>query len=152
MEDFKRKNVEEMKNMTRKFETKEKISWNRTEHLPWDGRHWCLSKACPSYCWVESQRLTPNQHTITVHYSSFVLRHPFLDEKMEVPHLPNWRNPVFKMYDGTTNSDEHLEFYTIQVSLFILDDAIIRRVFSTSLKDISLSWFTQLSPFSVDSC
>jgi len=35
-----------MKNLTRKFETKEKISWNKTEHLFWDGRHWCLSNAC----------------------------------------------------------------------------------------------------------
>jgi len=58
---------------------------------------------------------------------------------MEVPLLPNWRNPVFKMYDETTDLDEHLDFYTTQVGLFILDDAIIWRVFFTSLKGTSLS-------------
>jgi len=31
-----------MKNLTKKFGTEEKISWNSVEHLPWDGRHWRL--------------------------------------------------------------------------------------------------------------
>jgi len=43
------------------------------------------------------------------------------------------------MYDKTTDPDKHLNVYTTQVGLFTLDDAILCRVFPTSLKDTALS-------------
>ncbi|XP_020238557.1 uncharacterized protein LOC109817649 [Cajanus cajan] len=69
---------------------------------------------------------------------------------MEVP-LPNtWKPLNIDRYDGTTDPDEHIDAYVTQINLYTNDDAIMCRVFPTSLKGAALSWYTQLPPRSVD--
>jgi len=53
-------------------------------------------------------------------------------------------------YDGTMNPEEHISIYTTQISLYTWNDAILCRVFPTTLKGAALSWFTTLPPLSID--
>nr|KYP55415.1 hypothetical protein KK1_001627 [Cajanus cajan] len=70
---------------------------------------------------------------------------------METP-LPFGRKPFhLDRYDGTTDSDEHINLYTTQVNLYTNEDAILCRVFPTSLKGVALNWYTQLPAESIDS-
>nr|KYP31526.1 hypothetical protein KK1_048094 [Cajanus cajan] len=47
--------------------------------------------------------------------------------------------------------DEHIDLYTTQVNLYTNNDAILCRVFPTSLKGAALNWYTQLPAESIDS-
>ena len=69
---------------------------------------------------------------------------------MEVPLSSTWKNPALDKYDGTTDLDEHVDAYVTQVSLYTAEDALLCRVFLTSLKGASLSWFTRLPTHSID--
>ncbi|XP_020211736.1 uncharacterized protein LOC109796476 [Cajanus cajan] len=79
-----------------------------------------------------------------------VRRHPFVDGIMEVPLPPAWKPLNIERYDGTSDPDEHIDAYITQINLYTNEDAIMCRVFPTSLKGAALSWYTQLPPRSVD--
>ncbi|XP_020210703.1 uncharacterized protein LOC109795571 [Cajanus cajan] len=70
---------------------------------------------------------------------------------MEVPLPPTWKPLNIDRYDGTTDPNEHINAYVTQINLYTNDDTIMCRVFPTSLKGATLSWYTQLPPRSVDS-
>jgi len=53
-------------------------------------------------------------------------------------------------YDRSTNPDEHIAIYTTQISLYTWNDAILCRVFPTTLKGATLSWFTRLPSLCID--
>ncbi|XP_020233070.1 uncharacterized protein LOC109813319 [Cajanus cajan] len=63
----------------------------------------------------------------------------------------NWKNLALEKYDDTTDPEEHLDAFVTQVSLYTDDDAIMCKVFPTSLKGPALNWFTRLPPGSIDS-
>ncbi|XP_020234501.1 uncharacterized protein LOC109814477 [Cajanus cajan] len=63
----------------------------------------------------------------------------------------NWKNLALEKYGGTADPEEHLDAFVTQVSLYTDDDAIMCKVFPTSLKGSALNWFTRLPPGSVDS-
>ncbi|XP_068504393.1 uncharacterized protein [Phaseolus vulgaris] len=44
---------------------------------------------------------------------------------------------------------EHIAVYTTQISLYTWNDAIMCRVFPTTLKAATLSWFTRLPPLCI---
>jgi len=77
-------------------------------------------------------------------------KHPFVDGIMETPLPRGWKTLVIDRYDGTTDPDEHMHVYLTQVGLYSTEDAIMCKVFPTSLKGAALSWFTRLAPFSID--
>ncbi|XP_020206731.1 uncharacterized protein LOC109791794 [Cajanus cajan] len=79
-----------------------------------------------------------------------VRRHPFVDGIMEVPLPPAWKPLNIERYDNTSHPDEHIDAYITQINLYTNEDAIMCRVFPTSLKGAALSWYTQLPPRSVD--
>ncbi|XP_020226973.1 uncharacterized protein LOC109808389 [Cajanus cajan] len=62
-----------------------------------------------------------------------------------------WKPFNIDCYDGTTDLDEHVDLYVTQVNLYTNNDAILCRVFLTSLKGSALAWYTQLPAGSVDS-
>ena len=78
-------------------------------------------------------------------------RHPFTSNVIEVPLPEKWKGFNRNRYDGSTDPDEHMDAYTAHMSLYTSDDAVLCRVFPTSLKGVALSWFTKLSPNSIDS-
>jgi len=77
-------------------------------------------------------------------------KHPFVDGIIETPLPWGWKSLTMDRYDGTTDLDEHIHVYLTQIRLYTSDDTIFCKVFPTSLKGASLSWFTRLAPFSVD--
>jgi len=70
-------------------------------------------------------------------------QHPFTNTIIEVPLPEKWKGFNRDRYDGSTNPDEHIDAYTTYMSLYTSDDAV--------LKGAALSWFTKLSPKSIDS-
>ncbi|XP_068475165.1 uncharacterized protein [Phaseolus vulgaris] len=78
-------------------------------------------------------------------------RHPFINNIIEVPLPEKWKGFNRDRYDGSTDPDEHMDAYTTHMSLYTSDDGVLCRVFATSLKSATLSWFTKLSPNSIDS-
>nr|KYP74692.1 hypothetical protein KK1_007379 [Cajanus cajan] len=70
---------------------------------------------------------------------------------METPLPRRWKPLHLDRYDGTTDPDEHIDLYMTQVNLYTNNDAILYRVFPTSLKGASLNWYTQLPAESIDS-
>jgi len=79
-----------------------------------------------------------------------VRRHPYVDGIMEVELPACWKGLTMSQYDGTTDPEEHVDVFTTQAGLYTSDDAILCRVFPTSLKGPALNWFTRLPPNSID--
>ncbi|XP_020239446.1 uncharacterized protein LOC109818404 [Cajanus cajan] len=69
---------------------------------------------------------------------------------METPLPRGWKPLHLDRYDGTTDPDKHIDSYTTQVNLYTNSDAILCRVFPTSLKGPALHWYTQLPAESID--
>ncbi|XP_068477276.1 uncharacterized protein [Phaseolus vulgaris] len=78
-------------------------------------------------------------------------RHPFTNAIIEVPLSNKWKGFNRDRYDESTDPDEHMDAYTTHTSLYTSDEAVLCRVFPTSLKGATLSWFTKLPPNSIDS-
>nr|KYP36950.1 hypothetical protein KK1_041889 [Cajanus cajan] len=70
---------------------------------------------------------------------------------METPLPHGWKPLHLNRYDGTMDPDKHIDLYTTQVNLYTNNDAILCRVFPTSLKGVALNWYTQLPAESIDS-
>jgi len=77
-------------------------------------------------------------------------KHPFYDVTVETPLLDNWKNLTIDKYDGSTDPDEHIVVYTTHISLYTLNDVVMCRVFPTTLKGTTLSWFTRLPLLCID--
>jgi len=73
-----------------------------------------------------------------------------MDGIMEVEVLARWKGLTMSQYDGTTEPEEHMDVFTTQTGLYTSHDAILYRVFPTSLKGPTLNWFTRLPPNSID--
>ncbi|XP_020206217.1 uncharacterized protein LOC109791341 [Cajanus cajan] len=69
---------------------------------------------------------------------------------METPLPFGWKPLNIDRYDNTADPDEHVDLYVTQVNLYINEDAILCRVFPTSLKGAALAWYTQLLARSID--
>ncbi|XP_020235162.1 uncharacterized protein LOC109815003 [Cajanus cajan] len=78
-------------------------------------------------------------------------RTPFTPDVAGARLPDNWKNLTVEKYDGTSDPEEHLDAFVTQVGLYTDDDAIMCKVFPTSLKGPALNWFTRLPPGSIDS-
>jgi len=68
-----------------------------------------------------------------------VHRHPFTDSIIGVQLSDKWKGFNRDCYDGMTDPDKHMDAYTTNMSLYTSDDAVLCRVFPTSLKGGALS-------------
>ncbi|KAG5001404.1 hypothetical protein JHK87_022476 [Glycine soja] len=57
-----------------------------------------------------------------------------------------WKPLNLEQYDGTTDPNEHLDAFLTQANLHTKDDVILCRVFPTSLKGATLTWYNGLPP------
>ena len=69
---------------------------------------------------------------------------------MEVNIPIGWKPLNQEQYDGIADPDEHLDTFLTQENLCINNDAIMCRVFLTSLKVKALTWYGGLPPNSID--
>jgi len=75
---------------------------------------------------------------------------PFVDRIMEANISLGWKPLNLERNNGTTNLDEHLDTFLTQANLYTDDDAILCRVFPTSLKWATLTWYGGLPPRPID--
>jgi len=144
LEDLKKRNTEEIERMKHEnLELRRKLAEKGPERT-------VEREGTSTSVRIPLSRHSTNNSTHTDLRPS-IKRHPFTDEVVKAPLLANWRNPNFETYDDTTDPNEHLDTFATQVSLFTSDDEVLCRVFPTSLKELALSWFTKLPPYSVDS-
>ena len=66
-------------------------------------------------------------------------RHHFTKEIMEVSLPHTWKSPTIDKYDDSGNPNEHVYAYVTLVSLYMANNALLCRVFPTSLKGTSLN-------------
>nr|KYP31978.1 hypothetical protein KK1_047453 [Cajanus cajan] len=96
-------------------------------------------------------RPPPGVTTTTLDQQRRQGRTPFTPDIVGARLPDNWKNLTLEKYDGTADPEEHLDAFVTQVGLYTDDDAILCKVFPTSLKGPALNWFTRLPPGSVDS-
>lgn len=77
--------------------------------------------------------------------------HPFVDVIMEAQLPLRWKMLNIDRYDRLLDPDEHVDPFVTQMNLFTNDDAIMCRVFPTTLKGATLHWYTHLLRNSIDS-
>jgi hypothetical protein len=84
---------------------------------------------------------------------SRVYQKPYPSYFDSVPYPASWHTPDFVKFNGEDNRTtwEHISQYLVQLGEVSLVDALKVRLFSLSLTDAAFSWFSFLSPNSIDS-
>jgi len=77
----------------------------------------------------------PNRPVPTIGTLDSARRHPFTDSIVGVSLLNKWKGFNKDRYDGLAEVDEHMDVYITHMSLYTSDDAVLCRVFPTSLKE-----------------
>lgn len=65
---------------------------------------------------VHSNSIPPTYNTLGKQLSQF--KNPFIPSVMEATLPSNWKNLIIDKYDYTIDSNEHLDVYITQVSLY----------------------------------
>ena len=78
-------------------------------------------------------------------------RSPFLDDIERAPMPSRFTCPPFNSYDEKTNSVEHVSHYIQMMSLHTNNDALMCKVFPSSLGPMALRWFNGLWKGSIHS-
>ena len=76
-------------------------------------------------------------------------RSPFLDEIERAPMPSRFTRPPFNSYDGKTNPVKHVSHYIHMISLHAHNDALMSKVFPSSLGSTTLRWFNGLRKGSI---
>ena len=78
-------------------------------------------------------------------------RSPFLEEIDRVPMPSRFTQPPFNSYDEKTDPVEHVSHYIHMMSLHTHNDALMYKVFPSSLGNTALRWFNGLRNGSIPS-
>ena len=78
-------------------------------------------------------------------------RSPFVRDIERAPMLSRFTRPPFNSYDGKTNLVEHVSHYIQMMSLHTHNDALMCKVFPSSLGPTALRWFNGLRKGSIHS-
>ena len=78
-------------------------------------------------------------------------RSPFSNEIERAPMLSRFTRPLFNSYDGKTDPVEHVSHYIHMMSLYTHNDALMCKVFPSSLGSTALRWFNGLRKGSIHS-
>ena len=76
---------------------------------------------------------------------------PFLEEIERAPMPSRFTRPPFNSYDGRTDPMEHVSHYIHMMSLHTHNDALMCKVFPSSLEPTALRWFNRLRKGSIHS-
>ena len=76
-------------------------------------------------------------------------RSPFSNEIERAEMLDRFARPPFNCYDGKTDPVEHVSHYIQMMSLHTYNDALMCKVFSSSLGPTTLRWFNGLRKGSI---
>ena len=78
-------------------------------------------------------------------------RSPFSDDIEQALMSRRFMRPPFNSYNGKTNSVEHVSHYISMISIHTHNDALMCKVFPSSLKPTTLRWFNGLWKSSIHS-
>ena len=78
-------------------------------------------------------------------------RSPFSEDIEQAPMPSRFTRPPFNSYNGRTNPVEHVSHYIHMMSLHTHNDALMCKVFPSSLKPTTLRWFNGLRKGSIRS-
>jgi len=155
-----KKNEEEIKNLRKENQEMKKLVEGGSSLAPTNqvGRSFATAVGPQTEKEPKNKNLTlemdgeshPNRMINTIGTDVTDCRYPFTDFVIEAPLPDKWKGFNRDWYDGTIDPDEHMDAYTTHMSLYTIDDAVLCRVFPTSLKGGALSWFTKLPPNSID--
>ena len=76
-------------------------------------------------------------------------RSPFSNEIEQAPMPSRFMRPSFDSYDGKTDPVEHISHYIHMMSLHAHNDALMCKVFPSSLGSMALRWFNGLRKGSI---
>jgi len=62
-------------------------------------------------------------------------RRPYVDSILSMALPAHWKGLNMDQYGGSTDPDEHIDIYVTQMSLYIVDKAILCKEFPTSLNE-----------------
>jgi len=65
--------------------------------------------------------------------------HPFVDDILSAELPARWKGLSIDRYDRSTDPNEHIDVYETQMSLYTTNQAVMCRVFPTSLKGMTLN-------------
>ena len=74
---------------------------------------------------------------------------PFLEEIERAPMPSRFTRPTFNLYDGRTDPVEHVSHYIHMMSLHTHNNALMCKVFPSSLGPTALRWFNGLRKGSI---
>ncbi|XP_023876610.1 uncharacterized protein LOC111989036 [Quercus suber] len=82
---------------------------------------------------------------------SQVSKLPFT-RRIEDANLPRWfHQPVFTIYNGRTDPVEHVSHYSQRMAIHARDEALMCKVFPSSLGPVVMRWFNGLTTDTMDS-
>ena len=80
-----------------------------------------------------------------------ILKSPFT-QKFDRANLPRWFiQPTFAMYNGRTNPMEHVSHFNQRMAMHSRNEALMCRVFPSSLGLVAMRWFNGLGEGSINS-
>jgi len=68
-----------------------------------------------------------------------------------VLHLPKFNPPTLHTYDGKSSPNQHICYFRSQTDNVIDNDAIMARLFISTLKGVAFDWFRSLPSGSINS-
>ena len=65
----------------------------------------------------------------------------------------SWRfhQPTFSLYDGRSNPIEHISYFSQKMAIYSRDEALMCKVFPSSLGSVVIRWFNGLGANSIES-
>ncbi|GKV27797.1 hypothetical protein SLEP1_g36923 [Rubroshorea leprosula] len=76
---------------------------------------------------------------------------PFFDEIIKEPMPPSFKPPQLTQYDGTQDLIEHVRSYKLAMMIYGASDALLCRVFPSTLKKAAQTWYFKLKAKSINS-
>ena len=65
--------------------------------------------------------------------------HPFTNEIVEAQLPSKWKGMTIRLYDGSTDPNEHLNVFKTQMTLYTTNKVVCCKVFPTSLQEGTLN-------------
>ncbi|BFG30141.1 hypothetical protein CerSpe_164150 [Prunus speciosa] len=88
---------------------------------------------------------------LVVEAAKGICKSPFTNDILKAKKPAKFTQPKFKLFEGVADPIEHIYHFQQQMVLENEDEALLCKLFPSSLSGSALTWFRQLKPKSIDS-